>query len=120
MLQQYLLFGAQAAVLYVSWIQYKNGETTIGQITTFLFYMQTLNFSFMIIGYAMGMIAAVMGAADRIVEVMSAEALVNCHGGIKPEGEVKGNLEFRNVKFRYPGKKDVQVLKGVSFSVDTE
>lgn len=30
MLQQYLLFGAQAAVLYVSWIQYTNGETTIG------------------------------------------------------------------------------------------
>jgi len=82
--------------------------------------MQTLNFSFMIIGYAMGMIAAVMGAADRIVEVMSHESLVNCHGGLKPEGEVKGNLEFRDVKFRYPGKKDVQVLKGVSFSVDTE
>jgi len=61
-----------------------------------------------------------MGAADRIVDVMSYKPAVNCKGGLIPEGEVKGNLELRNVRFRYPGKKDVEVLKGVSLSVDTE
>lgn len=35
-------------------------------------------------------------------------------------GPIKGNLEFKNVKFRYPTKPEIRVLKGVSFSVDTE
>ena len=35
-------------------------------------------------------------------------------------GEISGHLEFKNVKFSYPNKADVQVLKGVSFSVDNE
>ena len=82
--------------------------------------MQMLTSNFMVVGWFIGITAQVMGAADRIVEVMSYVPAVNCKGGIKPEGEVKGNLELRDVKFHYPGKKDVQVLKGVSFSVDTE
>ena len=120
MLNQWLLFGAYAAVVYVSSILYKRGEVTIGEISAFLFYMQMLTFNFMIIGYVLGNLAAVMGASERIVDVMSYEPAVNCVGGERPEGEVKGNLEFRDVKFRYPSKTDVQVLKGVSFSVDTE
>lgn len=31
-----------------------------------------------------------------------------------------GHIEFKNVKFHYPSKDDVKVLKGVSFSVDTK
>jgi len=36
------------------------------------------------------------------------------------EGEITGRLEIRNAKFKYPSKQDVQVLKGVSLSVDNE
>ena len=41
-------------------------------------------------------------------------------GGDTIEGEVNGRLEIRNAKFRYPNKPEVQVLKGVSLSVDNE
>jgi ABC-type multidrug transport system fused ATPase/permease subunit len=42
---------------------------------------------------------------------------------VKAEGkstlsEAKGLLEVKNVKFEYPTKKDVLVLKGVSFETD--
>jgi ABC-type multidrug transport system fused ATPase/permease subunit len=30
---------------------------------------------------------------------------------------LKGRFEFKNVEFAYPAKKDVQVLKNVSFTV---
>ena len=72
----------------------------------------------MIIGYVLGNMAAVMGAADKICEVMDHEPLINTEGGKQIEGEVLGSLEFKNVRFRYPSKQNVEVLKGVSFSVD--
>ena len=36
------------------------------------------------------------------------------------ESQVKGTIEFKDVKFSYPSKKEVQVLKGVSITVDHE
>jgi len=35
-----------------------------------------------------------------------------------PENEVIGCLELKNVSFRYPTKKDVQVAKNVSIKVE--
>jgi len=49
---------------------------------------------------------------------MKTETLVNQKGGDTIEGELTGSLEVRNVEFSYPGKADVKVLKGVSFTVD--
>ena len=43
---------------------------------------------------------------------------LNTQGGRKLCGNAQGELQFRDVKFSYPCKSDVQVLKGVSFSVD--
>mmetsp|Transcript_710 Transcript_710/g.1010 ORF Transcript_710/g.1010 Transcript_710/m.1010 type:complete len:167 (+) Transcript_710:633-1133(+) len=109
-----------AIVIYVATVLYQDGNVTIGELSTFLFFSAALNHNFFVIGWVLGNVAAVMGASDRIIEVMEYEPAINCTGGEKPEGEVKGQLEFRDVKFRYPTKLDVQVLKGVSFSVDNE
>jgi ABC-type multidrug transport system fused ATPase/permease subunit len=44
---------------------------------------------------------------------------VNSRGGKTiPDGEVKGEIEVRNLSFAYPTKKDVQVAKNVSFKVE--
>lgn len=96
-----------AAVIYYSSILMKEGNTTIGDISAFLFYFQLLTFNFMIIGYVMGNLAAVMGASDRIVEIMSYKPAIPTKGGDKIDSEIQGHLEFRNVKFRYPSKDDV-------------
>ena len=44
---------------------------------------------------------------------------VNSTGGEKLEA-CQGTIELRDVKFRYPSKQDVQVLKGVSIEVDND
>lgn len=36
-------------------------------------------------------------------------------GVIIPDDKLKGEIEFRNVTFEYPTKKDVQVLQNMSF-----
>lgn len=78
---------------------------------------------FYIVGMTLGNMSAVMGASDKLVELMDHESAINAYGGdIIDEGKevVKGILDFRDVKFHYPSRPGVQVLKGVSFSVDSE
>merc|ERR1711953_1361240 len=80
-----------------------------------------LTFNFMMASWVLGTLANVMGASDKICEVMDApRAIKSDGGGDKIEGPIDGRLEIRNAKFRYPTKDDVQVLKGVSLSVDNE
>jgi len=46
---------------------------------------------------------------------------VNTQGGIKlPDNRDDSNIELRGVKFQYPSKKEVEVLKGVTISVDNK
>ena len=118
---QILLYGAMATVIYVAAKQYENGKISIGEISAFLFYMLMLVFNFAIVAMVFGNVASVVGASDKIFEMMSYVPEVLSSGGEEPPVEdVTGKIELRDVKFTYPSKRDegIQVLKGVSLSVD--
>jgi ABC-type multidrug transport system fused ATPase/permease subunit len=52
---------------------------------------------------------------------MEVHSDINIEGGLKiDDHKVTGNIQLNNVKFHYPSKPDVQVLKGVSINVDSE
>ena len=109
-----------AAVIYVGAKMVQDDEISIGKVSSFLFYMIEMTFNFWIISFVIGSLASIMGASDKIVALMTYEPDINASGGDIIEGETRGILEFRNVKFRYPNKTAVEVLKNVSFSVDNE
>ena len=115
-----MLYGAMAAVIYVASSLYQDGELTIGQLTSFLFYMQLLIFNFGMVANVLGNVASIFGASDKIVDLIYHPVLTNQKGGDIIKGELDGRIELRNVKFHYPARPDVQVLKGVSLSVDSE
>ena len=117
---QVLLYGSMAAVVYIASLLYKKDKITVGEISSFLFYMLMLVFNFAMIAMVFGNVASIVGASDKIVELMKYEPAINCSGGDTIDGEINGKLEIKNVKFRYPSKDDVQVLKGVSLTVDNE
>jgi len=37
-----------------------------------------------------------------------------------PKINTEGSIELKNVKFHYPSKEDIPILKGVSFTVDNK
>jgi len=117
---QLLLYCAMAAVVYISSILYQDGKISIGEISSFMFYMLMLVFNFAMVAMVFGNVAAVVGASDKIVELMNYVPSIKSTGGDTIEGKVNGCLEICDVKFRYPGKSDVQVLKGVSLKVENE
>lgn len=60
------------------------------------------------------------GAASTVLRV------INSHPKIDPYskegvmvGDLKGNISFENVHFRYPSRKDIPVLKGITLEVKT-
>jgi len=73
----------------------------------------------MMVAYTFNNVGSLFGATDRVHEFV-AEPVKIAHKGGKtlPAEQAQGNLEFKNVKFRYPSKPDIQVLKGVSFEVN--
>ena len=92
---------------------------TIGEFSMFLFFMSKLIFNFEVMGYVMGNLAGLLGASDKIFELMTYEPEINYRGGEIIEEEVKGILEVEDLEFSHPTKYSVPVLRGISFSVDT-
>ena len=119
LLVQILLFGSMVIVMYVSTLLYQKGKLSIGAISSFLLYMLLLLFNFAIMANVFGNVASIFGATDKVVELMSVKEAINTmEGDTLPEAETKGTIEIRDVKFSYPSKSSVQVLKGVSLTVE--
>uniref|UniRef100_A0A1L8E495 ABC-type xenobiotic transporter n=2 Tax=Nyssomyia neivai TaxID=330878 RepID=A0A1L8E495_9DIPT len=65
-------------------------------------------------------IMSAKGTSVGIYNVINHRSLINpfCEDGKKIDNFV-GNIEFRNIRFQYPSRSDVKILKGVNFSVKT-
>lgn len=59
------------------------------------------------------------GASEEIVKMMKYQPQVNSSGGkVMDEKEVVGEIELKNITFRYPTKKDVIVAKKINLKVE--
>jgi ABC-type multidrug transport system fused ATPase/permease subunit len=118
--EQIFLYGSMVVIVKLGVYLFLNGQSSIGAITAFLFYMLMLLWNFIIISFSFGNLFSVLGASDRVIEIITAKTLMSTTGGVRPEGEVKGCITLKNVKFHYPSKKEVMVLKGVDIEVDND
>jgi ABC-type multidrug transport system fused ATPase/permease subunit len=124
-LVQVFLYGAMAGVIYTAKEILRRNETQTlvspGSITAFLFYLFQLVFNFQMIASVLNNVMGILGASDKIVSLMQYESQVKSQGGkILEEHEVQGRFEIKDIKFNYPAKKDVEVLKGISIETNNE
>ena len=57
-------------------------------------------------------------AANKIFEILRRVPLIDASSTLgEPMPKAEGNVDFDDVKFRYPTRKDVQVLQGLSMAV---
>ena len=105
---------AMVIVLWYGGLQVIEGRITIGDFVAFNAYLALLTWPMIALGWVVSLFqrgAASMGRLNRIFETrprIQAPAL--------PTGltDVRGELEFRNVCFRYPGT-EREVIRDVSF-----
>ncbi|HXB03923.1 MAG TPA: ABC transporter ATP-binding protein, partial [Candidatus Angelobacter sp.] len=102
------------AVLWFGAGRVDSGEMQIGALTAFLMYLMLILTSVMMATFMAIMIPRAAVSSDRISEVLNTESSV-----VPPEHPVRevqsrGDLELRDVEFRYPGAA-APVLQNISF-----
>uniref|UniRef100_A0A8C6RFC6 Multidrug resistance protein 1 n=1 Tax=Nannospalax galili TaxID=1026970 RepID=A0A8C6RFC6_NANGA len=95
-------------------------EYSIGQVLTVFFSVLIGAFT---VGQASPQIEAfanARGAAYEIFNIIDNKPSIDSFStsGHKPDN-IKGNLEFKNIHFSYPSRKDVPILKGLNLKVQS-
>eukprot|EP01137_Pigoraptor_chileana_P000431 Opistho-2@36621 len=112
---------AQSAIALVLWYGdtlVLDGDMSAGKLTSFVLYTLTLAMAFAFISSLYGEFMQAIGASARIFELLDRKPSIPTRGGDRFEGDFKGHIAFENVRFRYPSRDDVEVLRGVSFRVE--
>lgn len=115
----FCLFGAILGVMWYGAYLVEQGSFDVSSLLAYMLYS-------LFVGAAMGTfpdlyanIQKAVGASERVLEILEEKTE---DISIDPEKNkvkhlIKGNLSFNNVIFAYPSRKEITVLKGISFDV---
>nr|WP_216629779.1 ABC transporter ATP-binding protein [Brevibacterium renqingii] len=109
-----ILHLATAAVLWFGGHRVDAGQMEVGSLTAFLQYLLQILVAVMMGVFMMMMIPRAVVCAERIAEILDARTTMTIPAGVD-EVPRRGELEFRNVTFGYPGA-EVPVLEGLNFT----
>jgi ATP-binding cassette subfamily B protein len=109
----FALFGAVVMVLWYGIRLVQAGSLSVGGLASFIFYT-------LFVAGAMGSFADIysqiqrtLGAAQRVLELLG-EKTETVDAAPVPMARLRGDVEFDDVAFRYPSRKEVEVLRGVT------
>lgn len=107
-----------AAVLYFGGLLVLERKLSPGTLVSFMLYQQSLTGSFQAVADVFGGLTSAVGSADKVFELLRREPKVAEPGSLVPSsGRLRGEVELRDVYFRYPGRPEVLVLAGLSLKV---
>lgn len=87
-----------------------------GELIEFISYFTSIVWPVMAVSQLIEMQSRGKASLSRISELLDATCDVSDAKEVKDPGEIKGNIEFKNLTFRYPGG-SYDVLKNVSFKI---
>ena len=114
-----LLIGV--SVLIVIWQGGKmviDGLITVGNIAEFVIYVAYLTWPVASLGYTVNRFQKSLASWERITKLLDEPVEIKNEGN-KPEKitEIKGEIKFKNVTFRYPGSEEAAV-RNVSLKIE--
>ncbi|OBR65745.1 ABC transporter [Paenibacillus oryzae] len=115
-LMQIVLYGV---MLLISWIGAKlvvGGSMTTGELTSVFAYSMQILMSLMTLGLVIIMVAIARASAGRIHDLLKEQPDIT-----NPDNPVtdlpSGDVEFRNVSFRYSAKAEKYALSGINLTI---
>ena len=110
-----LLLGlAQAGSLLHASILYMNGQIDLGSVIAYFGLMQLFGFPTFVSLFAYSQVSLGIAGARRILELITRENNLDQNAG-GYSASVKGEIEFRDVTFAYPGSEPS--LENISFKI---
>lgn len=110
-----IMSGLNVAIIWFGAKEVAASTLQIGDMMAFMQYSMTIMFAFINLSFLFIMLPRAAVSADRIADVL--ETPIFIQDSVEPKTlpqPVKGNIEFKDVDFRYPGAEE-DVLHDISF-----
>lgn len=116
----FIIFGLFGAIVLVIWYGVKlrnEGAIGLDVFTSFLLYSVFVGGSIGGVADIFGRVQKAVGATENLFDLMeeTAEQINSEHAN--NDLNLKGDIEFKNVHFAYPSRKDKPVLTGLSLTI---
>src|SRR5690606_20997437 len=99
----------------------QSGDITIGELLSFVMYTTFIGASVGGLGDLYSKLQVSLGASERVLEILdeTEEPVQESTSFNNEASRVQGNIVYKNVAFAYPTRPDVQVLKNISFTIQS-
>jgi ATP-binding cassette, subfamily B, multidrug efflux pump len=104
------------AVLWFGGLQVIAGEISAGEFVAFIFYLAMLTWPMIALGWVINLFQRGAASMARINRILATESAIRESPEPADIAAVRGEIEFRDVWFRYPGT-ERWVLRDVSFRI---
>lgn len=111
------LFGAIVGIVWYATILMQRGEIKFGEVISFVLYTSFIGASIGGLAELYAQIQKAVGATERIFEILDQQAETIDLSSKKSESDLRvhGAVKFESVGFAYPARKEMQVLRDVTF-----
>lgn len=110
------LFGGICLVIWFGGNLVMEGSLILSDLVSFLLQSLFIAGSLAGLGEIYASVQRSIGASERVFEILGEEPEVNITEA-KNYTRFTGDIAFENVKFAYPSRKDVEVLKGIDIRI---
>ncbi|MCX7636937.1 MAG: ABC transporter transmembrane domain-containing protein [Cyclobacteriaceae bacterium] len=114
----FTLFGGIVAVGWFGARLVQSGDLSVGMLFSFIIYTSFIGGSIAGLGDIYTQVQRAIGASERLQEILHEKDEQPVETG-RTILRFSGNIEFDKVSFEYPTRKDVKVLKNLSFSIQS-
>jgi ATP-binding cassette, subfamily B, multidrug efflux pump len=115
-----MMFIMNVVMIAIIWIgahQVDAGKVQVGDMMAFMQYTMQIIMAFFMVSMVFVMLPRAIVSVQRINEVLDTKPVIR--DPLKPRkynGNAKGQIDFKNVNFRYPGAEE-DLLKNISFTI---
>lgn len=105
------------SVLYYGGAMVSDSSLTVGSLSAFLIYAAYVAISLNGLSSFYSELNKALGANMRLAELIEREPTIPIQGGKILEKQLSGDIEFQNVNFAYPTRRNTWVLKNFSLKI---
>jgi ATP-binding cassette subfamily B protein len=118
-LAMFLVIASITGVLWFGAAAVIDGSMTVGRLSQFVLYAVFAGAAFAQVSEIWGDVSQAAGAAERLTELLVVEPEIRSPAlPISLPSPPRGEIEFNDVRFAYPGRPKLPTLNGISFRVN--
>ena len=112
------LFGGFVAVIWYGTTLLKAGEIFEGDLFSFVLYTGFIGGAVGGLGDLYGRLQKTVGASERIFEILHEKSELDLLSEPDQKIKLEGKIELKDIVFSYPTRKDINVLDGISLTIN--